>query len=79
MPITSRAQQGAMYAADEGKSTLGIPKSVGAEFVAAGPAGGSFAKLPQKKKPKTGARTSKALGEGRISQAAMDRALSRRA
>ena len=79
MPITSRAQQGAMYSAEEGKSTLGIPKSVGAEFVAAGPKGGSFAKLPKKVKPKTGARTSKALGEGRVSQAAMDRAMARRA
>ena len=77
MPITSRAQQGAMYAADEGKSTLGIPQSVGADFVAAGPKGGSFAKLP--KRVKTGARSKKALGEGRVSQAAMDRALARRA
>jgi hypothetical protein len=27
-----------MYAAKEGKSTLGIPKKVGKDFVAAGPA-----------------------------------------
>lgn len=46
MPIESKAQRGAMYAAAEGKSTLGIPKKVGQEFVAAGPA-----------KPKLPART----------------------
>ena len=50
MPIESKAQQRAMYAAAEGKSTLGIPKKVGKEYVAAGPA---KAKLPQRvsKKP----------------------------
>lgn len=49
MPIQSEAQRRAMYAAAAGKSTLGIPKSVGKEFVAAGPASG---KLPKKvKKP----------------------------
>ena len=45
MPIVSKAQQGAMYAAAEGKSTLGIPKAVGQKFVAAGPAA---PKLPQR-------------------------------
>jgi hypothetical protein len=45
MPVVSEAQRRAMYAAKEGKSTLGIPKSVGAEFIAATPAG---AKLPAK-------------------------------
>lgn len=35
MPSTSRAQQRAMFAAAEGHSTLGIPKAVGKEFVAA--------------------------------------------
>ena len=44
MPVVSEAQRRAMYAAKEGKSTLGIPKSVGADFVAATPAG----KLPEK-------------------------------
>jgi hypothetical protein len=34
MPIKSQAQRGAMYAAKAGKSTLGIPRSVGAKFVA---------------------------------------------
>jgi|HubBroStandDraft_4_1064222.scaffolds.fasta_scaffold67322_2 hypothetical protein len=46
MPMESKAQMRAMYAAKEGKSTLGIPKSVGADFVAAGPASG---KLPERK------------------------------
>ena len=46
MPPVSQAQRGAMYAAAAGKSTLGIPKSVGQEFVAADPGG----KLPKKKK-----------------------------
>ena len=45
MPIKSKAQLGAMYAAAEGKSTLGIPKKVGKEFVKAGPATN---KLPNK-------------------------------
>ncbi len=35
MPAVSKAQERAMYAAKEGHSTLGIPKKVGAEFVAA--------------------------------------------
>lgn len=38
MPIKSEAQRRAMFAAAAGKSTLGIPKKVGEEFVAAGPA-----------------------------------------
>jgi hypothetical protein len=45
MPIKSKAQQGAMYAAAEGKSTLGIPKKVGKEFVKSGFASN---KLPKK-------------------------------
>jgi hypothetical protein len=48
MPIVSEAQRKAMYAASEGRSTLGIPKAVGKEFVAAGPAS---ARLPQHKAP----------------------------
>ena len=46
MPIVSEAQRRAMYAAKAGNSTLGIPKKVGADFVAAGPASG---KLPERK------------------------------
>jgi hypothetical protein len=44
MPYESKAQQGAMYAAASGHSTLGIPKKVGKDFVAAGPA---KSKLPE--------------------------------
>jgi hypothetical protein len=40
-----------MYAAKEGKSTLGIPKSVGADFVAATPAGAKLPKKAPKSKP----------------------------
>lgn len=32
-PVVSQAQRRAMYAAKEGKSKLGIPKSVGAEMI----------------------------------------------
>lgn len=46
MPMKSQAQRGAMYAAKAGKSTLGIPKSVGAEFVKSDKGG----KLPRKVK-----------------------------
>lgn len=35
MPSVSQAQNAAMHAAAEGKSTLGIPESIGKEFVAA--------------------------------------------
>lgn len=47
MPAVSEAQRRAMFAAAAGKSTLGIPKDVGKDFVAATPAG----KLPARKKP----------------------------
>lgn len=45
MPSTSRAQNAAMHAAEEGRSTLGIPQKVGAEFVAADQ-GHKVGKLP---------------------------------
>jgi hypothetical protein len=48
MPPVSQAQRAAMHAAAAGKSTLGIPKKVGQEFVAADPGG----KLPATAKPK---------------------------
>lgn len=35
MPPVSQRQRRAMYAAAEGKSNIGIPKSVGREFIAA--------------------------------------------
>lgn len=46
MPPVSQAQRAAMHAAAAGKSTLGIPKDVGQEFVAADKGG----KLPKRKK-----------------------------
>lgn len=56
MPDVSEAQQRAMYAAKEGRSTLGIPQSVGADFIAADKAAGNPS-LP-KRAPK-----SKKLGD----------------
>lgn len=46
MPVVSQAQNAAMHAAAEGKSTLGIPKSVGQEFTTA-TRGQSVASLPE--------------------------------
>jgi hypothetical protein len=46
MPSVSKAQNAAMHAAAEGKSTLGIPASVGKEFTDAQPPG-SVKKLPE--------------------------------
>lgn len=46
MPSVSKAQNAAMHAAAEGKSTLGIPKKVGQEFTA-DQKPGSVKKLPQ--------------------------------
>ena len=57
MPVVSEAQRRAMYAAKEGNSTLGIPKSVGADFIAATPKG---EKLPERKTSKS---ASKPLGD----------------
>jgi hypothetical protein len=45
MPSVSKAQARAMFAAASGKSTLGIPKSVGQEFTA-DQTPGSVKKLP---------------------------------
>lgn len=59
MPMKSKAQMGAMHAAAEGKSTLGIPKKVGKEFVAAGKAQKN---LPSRVKSNAPMRTS---GRGR--------------
>jgi hypothetical protein len=47
MPPVSQRQRAAMHAAAAGKSTLGISKKVGTEFVASDPGG----KLPEHKKP----------------------------
>jgi hypothetical protein len=45
MPVESKDQLKAMFAAAAGKSTLGIPKKVGKEFIKAGKAKPN---LPQK-------------------------------
>lgn len=47
MPNVSQAQRRAMAAAKAGHSTLGIPQSVGAEYMAHDPGG----KLPARVKP----------------------------
>ena len=44
MPMKSKAQRGAMHAAAKGKSTVGIPKSVGKKFAKHDQGG----KLPRK-------------------------------
>jgi hypothetical protein len=49
MPSVSRAQQAAMHAAAAGKSTIGIPQSVGEDFSAADHARGPT-KLPARAK-----------------------------
>ncbi len=46
MPVVSKAQNAAMHSAAEGESTLGIPASVGKEFVQASH-GMKMARLPQ--------------------------------
>lgn len=48
MPNKSESQRKAMAAAAKGKSTIGIPKKVGAEFMAADKGG----KLPKRVKAK---------------------------
>lgn len=50
MPVVSRNQNAAMHAAEEGRSTLGIPQSVGAEFVK-GQKPGALKGLPQRVGP----------------------------
>lgn len=59
MPIESKAQQRAMYAAAAGKSNIGIPKKVGKEFVAAGPAKKNLPERAKSSAPK------RASGRGR--------------
>lgn len=64
MPMESQAQRGAMFEAAAGKSSIGIPQSVGAKFVAHDQ-GGSLPKYTgqaaraQKRKAMAGARTPK--------------------
>ena len=56
MPPVSEKQRRAMFAAKEGRSTLGIPRAVGREFIAADKGG----KLPLRKRaaPKARSRAS---------------------
>lgn len=49
MPPKSEKQRRAMAAAASGKSTIGIPKKVGKEFLSSDPGG----KLPKKAKSKS--------------------------
>jgi hypothetical protein len=51
LPSTSKKQRGAMFAAKAGNSTLGIPRNVGAGFVAADrkKSKADLAKLPLRK------------------------------
>ena len=51
MPVLSKAQNAAMHAAAQGKSTLGIPAKVGKEFIA-DQAPGSVKRLPMRVGPK---------------------------
>ena len=52
MPMRSQAQRAAMHAAASGNSTIGIPKSVGQEFVASD----TGEKLPATSKDKSAKR-----------------------
>lgn len=69
MPVVSKAQNAAMHAAAAGKSTLGIPASVGAEFTA-DQAPGSVKALPERVK-----KSKKMVKRGRISAAASNKHL----
>jgi hypothetical protein len=70
MPVVSKSQNAAMHAAASGKSTLGIPKKVGAEFVK-GQTMGAVKKLPQHVK----SRAKSAIKRGAISEKAAKRHL----
>lgn len=50
MPYESKAQQRAMGAAMSGHSTLGIPKKVGKDFIAAGPAKSKLSEYMHRRK-----------------------------
>lgn len=58
MPDESQKQRRAMFAAKEGHSTLGIPKKVGAEFIAADKVMGKFQGKGKMESLKGRARTS---------------------
>ena len=71
MPPVSEAQRRAMFAASEGRSTLGIPKKVGEKFASADPGG----KLPAKTRDDGVARLDAALqaAESRLDALARSR------
>jgi hypothetical protein len=54
MPPVSQRQRRAMYSAKEGKSNIGIPKSVGADFIAADKGGKLPESAPKRRKSKLG-------------------------
>jgi len=68
MPMVSKAQSAAMHAAEEGRSTLGIPKSVGKKFVKES-RGEKVKSLPKHVK----SRAKKLHSRGLISETAMKR------
>ena len=68
MPMESKAQNAAMHAAAEGKSTIGIPQSVGKKLVRESH-GQKVSKLPQRKRAKS------AIKRGLISEKAAKRHL----
>jgi hypothetical protein len=49
MPIRSKAQQRAMYAAAEGRGQTGIPKKIAREYIEATPKS-AYADLPERAK-----------------------------
>lgn len=51
MPIRSKAQQRAMYAAATGRGKTGIPKSVAQEYIEATPKK-AYAEMPERAKRK---------------------------
>lgn len=66
MPNVSQAQRGAMAAAAEGKSKLGISKEVGEEYMDADEGGKLPPKAPKKKAPPKD-RSDRLAGQGLIS------------
>jgi hypothetical protein len=67
MPFKSQAQAGAMYSAAEGKSNLGIPTSVGQQFVADS-AGQKTSPLPEYVQAQQGAKARGRTHRGRRSK-----------
>lgn len=64
MPVQSQSQGRAMFAAAQGKSTLGIPKAVGQEFVGASQ-GQPMSSLPEHVQAQQGAKRKSRTHRGR--------------